>query len=92
MSELSFSVASFGASQCDAVVMPAGSSEFVSLVEGQRFCLFLIRGSVVVSREDKKKPWRQINGGPLSPVLLATPGTYSIFAKTHSIAIRIEKG
>ena len=40
MSELSFSVASFGASQCDAVVMPAGSSELVSLVEGQRFACF----------------------------------------------------
>ena len=52
----------------------------------------LMSHAVIVSREDKKKPWRQITGGPLSPVLLATPGTYSIFAKTHALAIRVEKG
>lgn len=92
MSDFSMPVGSFGASHVEAVAMPAGTSEMITLIEGQRYSLFLIRGAVIVSLEDRKKPWRQITGGPLSPVLLATPGTYSIFAKTHSLAIRVEKG
>ena len=92
MSDFSLPVGFFGSSHVDAVAMPAGSSEIITLIDGQRYSLFILRGSVVVNREDKKKPWRQITGGPLSPVLLATPGSYSIFAKTHTLAVRVEKG
>ncbi len=92
MNTYSYPVGIFGISHVEAVAMPAGSSELISLGEGQRYNLFVVRGSVIVSREDNKKPWRQITGGPLSPVLLATPGTYSIFATTHTFAVCVEKG
>jgi len=91
MNEFRWGLLSVGQSYIDAVVIPAGSSEMISLEEGQKYCLFLLKGSVVVNREDRKKPWRQITGGRMSPILLATAGTYTIFASSNSIALRLER-
>ena len=51
----------------------------------------ILRGKLLVSREDTKKTWRQVCGSPTAPVILTTPGTYRIVAERHSVALRAER-
>jgi len=91
MSYIDFGIADLGESRVDGVVYPAGSDHFLTLLDGQQFILALALGQVFVSREDTK-PRRKVVGNLLSPVILTQPGTYRIFAKAHSVGVRIERG
>ena len=90
--DLAFTFLQFGRTNLDGILIPGGATQLVSVGEDQAFSLVLFKGSVVVSRVDKEKPFRQVTGGPLSPVILTTPGTYSIFAKSHTVGLRVERG
>lgn len=91
MSYIDFGIADVGESRVDGVVFPAGSEHLVTLLDGQRFVLALAMGKVYVSKEGSK-PRREVTGNLLSPVILTQPGTYRIFAKAHSVGVRIERG
>ena len=80
-----------GRTRVDGVLVPAGSDEIVVLREGESCIMVVITGRLLVSREDRQKPWRQIWGTPMHPVILATPGSYRIFANQHTCAVRIER-
>ncbi len=89
--ELRLQLGAFGHTQLDGLVLPAGAEQYVTLVDEQTFVLVVLRGKLLVSREDNEKRWRQISGTPMAPVLLSTPGTYRIVAERHSVALRAER-
>ncbi len=89
--ELRLQLGAFGHTQLDGLVLPAGAEQYVTLVDEQTFVLVVLRGKLLVSREDSEKRWRQISGTPMAPVLLSTPGTYRIVAERHSVALRAER-
>jgi len=91
MSFIDFGIADIGRSKVDGVVFPAGSEHLVTLLDGQQFLLTLVLGRVLVTRETVR-PKREVIGNLLSPVILTQPGTYRIFAKTHSVGVRVERG
>ena len=89
--ELKLQLGTFGHTQLDGLVLPAGAEQYVTLVDEQTFILVILRGRLLVSREDTKKTWRQVCGSPTAPVILTTPGTYRIVAERHSVALRAER-
>ena len=88
---LGIGLLNLGRTRIDGVLVPAGSDELVELADGESCMMVVLSGRLLVSREDKTKPWRQIWGTPMHPVILATPGTYRVFANQHTCALRIER-
>ena len=88
---LGIGLLNLGHTRVDGVLVPAGSDELVILEDQESCVLVVFSGRLLVSREDKQRPWRQIWGTPMHPVILATPGTYRVFANRHTWALRIER-